>query len=116
MIKLLRVLLAVVGLVLVVVLAVDNRGPVRLVFWPLPFSYEVPLYWVFLLGLALGALLGGASLWLSSWASRREARQMRRRVRRFEFEERLKRERDERAILDQARQKTRAIAIEAPRA
>ena len=74
MIKLLRMLLALVGLVLIVVLAVDNRGPVEIVFWPLPFTYRMPLYAVFLLGLGAGALLGGAAVWLSGLARRSEAR------------------------------------------
>lgn len=116
MIKLLRLLLAVIGVVLIVVLAVDNRAPVEVVFWPLPFRYQVPLYWVFLFGLFAGALLGGAAVWLSSRTDRREARAMRRRVRAIEYQERLQREREEQAILEQARRKTQAIAIEAPHA
>lgn len=116
MIKLLRILLAVVGLVVIVILAVDNRAPVAVSFWPLPFTYQVPLYWVFLFGLILGAILGGISFWLSAWAYRSEARAMRRRVRAIEYQERLKREREEQAILEQARRKTQAIAIEAPHA
>jgi uncharacterized integral membrane protein len=116
MIKLLRLLLAVIGVVLILVLAVDNRAPVEVVFWPLPFRYQVPLYWVFLFGLFAGALLGGAAAWLSSRADRREARAMRRRVRAIEYQERLQREREEQAILEQARRKTQAIAIEAPHA
>ncbi len=116
MVKLLQIVLAVCGLILVVVLAVDNHGPVELVFWPLPFSYQVPLYWVFLIGLFAGALLGGAAVWLSSWSDRREARAMRRKVRAVENQERLEREHREQEILEQARRKTQAIAIEAPRA
>ena len=60
MIKLLRLLLALFGLVFIVMLAVDNRGIVEIVFWPLPFRYHMPLYAVFLIGLVAGALLGGA--------------------------------------------------------
>lgn len=116
MTKLLRIVLAVCGLIVIVMLAVDNRQPVELVFWPLPFSYQVPLYWVFLLGLFAGALLGGAALWLSSRADRRDARAVRRKVRAVEYQERLKREEHEREIVEQARRKTQAIAIEAPRA
>jgi uncharacterized integral membrane protein len=116
MTKLLRLLLAVIGLVLIVVLAVDNRAPVEVIFWPLPFRYQVPLFWVFLFGLFAGALLGGAAVWLSSRTDRREGRAMRRRVRAIEYQERLQRERDEQAILEQARRKTQAIAIEAPHA
>lgn len=116
MIKLLRLLLGLVGLVLIVMLAVDNRQVINLNFWPLPFSYEMPLYAVFLLGLFAGALLGGTALWLSSRADRREARALRRRVRAIEYQEKLRREREEQAILEQARRKTQTIAIEAPRA
>ena len=116
MIRLLRMLLGLLGLVVIVMLAVDNRQPVDLIFWPLPFTYQVPLYWVFLLGLFTGALLGGAALWLSSRADRKETRAMRRKVRAIEYQERLKREQEEQQILEQARQKTQAIAIAAPRA
>lgn len=116
MLKLLRLLIAVVALVMLVVLAIDNRGPVELSFWPLPLNIHVPLYWVFLFGLVAGALIGGISWWLSSWAYRREARAMRRRVRAMDYQEQLRRERTEQEILEQARRKTQAIAIEAPRA
>ena len=50
MIKLLRLLLALFGLVFIVMLAVDNRGIVEIIFWPLPFRYHMPLYAVFLPG------------------------------------------------------------------
>jgi uncharacterized integral membrane protein len=116
MIKLVRTLLALVGLILIVVLAVDNRGIVELVFWPLPFRYHMPLYWVFLLGLFAGALLGGTALWLSSRADRREARALRRRARAADYQEKLKREREEQAILEQARRKTQGLALAPPRA
>src|SRR5687767_13539124 len=109
MIKLLRILLAVCGLVLIVMLAVNNRGLVELVFWPLPFRYQVPLYWVFMFGLFAGALLGGAAFWLSGLANRREARAARRKVRAVEYQERLRREQHEQEIVEQARRKTQAI-------
>ena len=66
MIKLVRLLLALVGVIVIVMLAVDNRGIVDIVFWPLPFTYRMPLYAVLLIGLFVGALLGGTALWLSS--------------------------------------------------
>lgn len=115
MIKLLRLLLAFVGLVLVVVLAVDNREPVPVVFWPLPFSFQIPLYWVLLFGLVLGAVMGGLAMWLSHVSDRREARALRRKVRAIEYQEKLARERKEQEILEQARRKTQAIAIAGPR-
>jgi uncharacterized integral membrane protein len=116
MIKLLRLLLALVGLIVIVMLAVDNREPVQVIFWPLPFSMHVPLYWVLLFGLVLGAALGGAAVWLSNLSNRREARALRRKVRAVEYQERLKREREEQEILEQARRKTQALAISSPNA
>ena len=116
MIKLLRVLLALVGVVLIVMLAVDNRGIVELSFWPLPFRYHMPLYAVFLVGLFAGALLGGMAAWLSNRDDRREARALRRKIRAVEYQDQLRRERQEQEILEQARRKTRSLALAAPQA
>jgi uncharacterized integral membrane protein len=116
MIKLLTFLLALVGAVLIVMLAVDNRGMVEVVFWPLPFRYQMPLYAVFLIGLFAGALLGGTATWLSARSRRREARALRRKVRAVEYQEQLKREREEQEALEQARRKTQSLALAAPHA
>jgi uncharacterized integral membrane protein len=116
MIKLLRLLLALFGVIFIVMLAVDNPGMVEIVLWPLPFSYSMPLYAVFLLGLAAGALLGGLALWLSSQAKRSEARALRQRFRHVEYEDRLKKEREEQEVLEQARRKTQSLALAAPHA
>ena len=66
MIKLLTFLLALLGALVIIVLSVDNRDMVDIVFWPLPFSYQMPLYAVFLIGLVAGAMLGGTATWLSA--------------------------------------------------
>ena len=116
MIKLLTLLLALLGALLIVMLAVDNRNMVEIVFWPLPFRYQMPLYAVFLIGLFAGALLGGTATWLSGRADRREARALRRKVRAVEYQERLKRERQEQEALEQARRKTQNLALSAPQA
>jgi uncharacterized integral membrane protein len=115
MLKLIRVLLALVGAVLIIVLSVDNRQDVPVVFWPLPFSLEVPLYWVLLFGLCLGAIMGGLAMWLSHVSARRETRALRRKVRAVDYQEKLARERKEQEILEQGRRKTQAIAIAGPR-
>ena len=60
MIKLVRLLLALVGVIVIVMLAVDNRGIVEVIFWPLPFQFRMPLYAVFLAGLVLGPRTGPA--------------------------------------------------------
>jgi putative membrane protein len=116
MLKLLTFLLALLGAVVIIVLSVDNRDIVNLVFWPLPFSYQMPLYAVFLIGLFAGALLGGTATWLSGQADRREARALRRKVRAVEYQDRLKTEREEQAALELARRKTQSMALTAPRA
>lgn len=116
MIKLLRLLLALFGLVFIVMLAVDNRAIVEIVFWPLPFHYHMPLYAVFLIGLVAGALLGGLALWLSNHDRRSEARALRRRVRSVDYQEQLQKEREEQEVLEQARRKTQSMALAAPHA
>lgn len=116
MIGFIRALLALLGLVIIVMLAINNRQMVDIVFWPLPFSYSMPLYVVFLIGLFLGTLLGGIAAWLSTGAERREARRLRRRVKAVEYQEKLKREREEAEILEQARRKSQSLALSAPSA
>ena len=116
MTKLLTFLLAILGAIVIIVLSVDNRQPVDLVFWPLPFTYQLPLYVVFLLGLVLGAVLGGAATWLSAHSRRREARALRRKVRAVEYQDRVRREREDQEALEQARRKTQSLALTAPQA
>ncbi|MFO1038282.1 MAG: LapA family protein [Geminicoccaceae bacterium] len=115
MIRLLRLLLALIGLAVIVMLALDNRTWVDIVLWPLPFTFHLPMYALFLVGLFVGAILGGAALWLSSMSDRAEARQLRRRVRAIEYQEKLKREADERAAVELAKRKTQTLALAAPR-
>ena len=69
------------------VLSVDNRGMVELVFWPLPFTYQLPLYAVFLIGLFVGAILGGAPP--GCRPTRAGASALRRKVRAIEYQERV---------------------------
>ena len=116
MTKLPTILLTILGAVILIVLSVDNRQPVDLVFWPLPFTYRIPLYLVFLIGLVLGTLLGGTATWLSSHSRRREARTLRRKVRAVEYQDQLRREREEQEMLEQARRKTQNLALTAPQA
>lgn len=80
MIKFLRVLLALIGLIVIVAFAIANRTPVGISFAPLPILIELPVYGVFLLGLVLGGLIGGLAVWLGGLPERRRARRMRNRV------------------------------------
>ena len=114
LLKLIRALLFLVGLVLIVMLAIDNRGHVDVVFWPLPYSINVPLYWVFLFSLAVGAILGGVAAWLSGRGRRSETRDLRAKARELEEQERRRREAEERALAEEARRRTAALAAIAP--
>ena len=116
MLKLLTFLLALLGALVIIVLSVDNRDMVNIVFWPLPFTYQMPLYAVFMIGLFAGAVLGGTATWLSAHANRREARALRRKVRAVEYQDRLKREREEQEALELARRKTQSMALTVPQA
>jgi uncharacterized integral membrane protein len=80
MVKLIRLILALVGLVVVVAFAIANRAPVEVSFAPLPYLVELPVYGVLLLGLVIGGLLGGAAAWLAGFGRRRAARRLRRKV------------------------------------
>jgi len=114
MLKLIRALLFLVGLVLIVMLAIDNRGHVDVVFWPLPYSINVPLYWVFLFGLASGVFLGGLSVWLAGHKRRGEFRRVSVRAKELDQQERARRDAEERALVEEARRKTAALAISPP--
>ena len=118
MIKLLRLLLALFGLRRH--RRAGGRQPrsiVEIVFWPLPFSYQhaalrgVPDR----PGRRRPAGRAGDS-GSPATTDRREARALRRKVRAVEYQERLKREREEQEVLEQARRKTQTLALAAPQA
>jgi uncharacterized integral membrane protein len=109
-----RAILVVVGLFVVVMLSIDNRELVGFSLWPLPYAYQVPLYWIMLIALAIGIVLGGFASWVSSAAIRAERRRLRNKVSMLEQHERAKREADERAQVEEARRKTQALALSGP--
>lgn len=88
MLKLVRTLLGIVGVVLVTIFALANRGPVDIDLLALPQPVTVPVYSLFLAGLLGGALLGGIATWLGGWRGRRESRLARRRLAALEARER----------------------------
>lgn len=77
MIKIFRLLLGLIGLVVIVSFAVSNRQNVEMTLWPLPNTLTVQLFWVFMFGLVVGAVLGGLGAWLGGMRKRREGRRMR---------------------------------------
>ncbi|MCB1970931.1 MAG: LapA family protein [Geminicoccaceae bacterium] len=96
MIRLLRLLLAVFGTVVIVSFSVVNRGDVEVSFFPLPLpGITLPVYGILLFGVMLGTILGGFTLWLSMSPMRGEWRALRKRARAQERQERLAKEREE---------------------
>ena len=73
-------LLALLAL-LFVLFAVSNRESVAVGLWPLPVVVEVPLFFVALVALLVGFVLGELAAWV---AARRWRREVRRRGRRIE--------------------------------
>jgi uncharacterized integral membrane protein len=112
MFKLVRTLLGIVGVVLVTMFALANRGPIEVDLLFLPEKLSVPAYSLFLAGLLAGALLGGIAVWIGGWRSRREGRLARRRLAVFEARERerLDAEAAERAEPRRAESGQRALA------
>lgn len=80
MAKLLRLIIGIVALVVVIAFAIANRGVVQVGLAPFPTTIELPVYGVFLLGLVIGVLVGGAGVWLAGHAKRREGRKARNRA------------------------------------
>jgi uncharacterized integral membrane protein len=80
MTKLIRGVLGLIGLVVIVSFAVSNRQMVDVGLWPLPETLNVQLFWVFLFGLVVGAVLGGLGAWFGAMGKRRHARQMKRKA------------------------------------
>jgi lipopolysaccharide assembly protein A len=111
MLRLIRVLLALAGIIVIACLAVANRDPVDVSLWPLPLSYSPPLYLFALVCLLLGALLMAMAGGLSGLASFFRASRDRRRVAAFEEQERLRQEQAERAEVERVRERRRQLAL-----
>ena len=105
MLKLIRLVLYFLGLIVVVGLAVANREPVSLSFYPFPITYQLPLFALLLITLAIGCLLGACAVWLNAHRVRVQARAMRRTERVVAHEERVQRQGEDRAIVEAARQR-----------
>lgn len=74
-----------VALVLTI-FAVDNRQLVNLSLWPLPLQLSTGLYFVVLVTLLFGFLVGELVAWVNGRHWRREARRQARRVAELEGE------------------------------
>jgi uncharacterized integral membrane protein len=116
MIKFIRLLLAAVGLVLIVAFSVANRDIVEIGFWPFPQTIDLPVYGIVLVGVFVGAILGGLAVWLSTLRSRIDGGRAKRQVRSAEIQAARKAVEEERAAVDASRKRREALAIEAPKA
>ncbi|WP_159710279.1 LapA family protein [Geminicoccus flavidas] len=96
MVKFLRTILALVGLLVIVLFAIGNRQPVEISLWPTPFMVDLPLYGVFLVAMIIGVILGGIASWLGGHDKRVEASRTRRKLAILQEQE-LRRRREEEA-------------------
>jgi uncharacterized integral membrane protein len=62
--------------VVLVVFAVDNRGALALSFWPLPWTFAMPVFVALFLALLIGFLAGAVAAWLSGGRTRRRLRDL----------------------------------------
>lgn len=99
MLRFIKALVMLVVAVVVILLAVANRGLVQLSLDPFSaeapeLAYQVPLYAVIFAAVALGVVIGGIGAWLAQSKHRRAEREYRREVRDLRQEtERLRRQR-----------------------
>jgi uncharacterized integral membrane protein len=88
---LLKWLLLVPVAVIVILLAIANRGPATVTFDPFSgadpqFSVTVPMFLILFAAVAIGVVLGGIASWLNQARYRREAREAKAAVARAEAE------------------------------
>ena len=116
----LRNLLAIVAAVLIVWFAVVNRGLVTVSFWPLTMigdagTFQLPLFAVLLIGVFLGAIVGGIAAWASDHDRRVEHRRLRRQAQASEISRRVEEQRQEEEALERSRQRQEALALAGPK-
>jgi uncharacterized integral membrane protein len=95
MLRYLKLLFLIPIAIVIVALAVMNRAPVRLVYWPDQFGGEmavtVPLFASLIVAMMVGVVIGGLATWLTQGAHRRAERRYRREAERLKAEaDRLK--------------------------
>jgi uncharacterized integral membrane protein len=95
MLRYLKLLILLPVAAVIIGLAVINRAPVSLTYWPQSFgqvqSIQLPLFVAMISALIMGVILGGMATWLAQGQHRRAERQYRREAERLRAEaERLK--------------------------
>ncbi len=63
--KILRYFLWLLVAAVAAAIAIANRDPVTLSFWPLPYVWPMPLYALLFATLIAGGLIGGLASWLA---------------------------------------------------
>ena len=90
MLRILKLLLLLPIGIVIVALAVMNRTPTRLVYWPSSLGGEMaftaPLFVALMLALMLGVVLGGGAAWLAQSRHRQAERRYRREAERLRTE------------------------------
>lgn len=79
-----RLLIAAPFLLLLVLFALSNTGPVQVGLWPTGYSVEVPLSVAVLIGMGFAFLVGGLLVWVSELSQRRRARRAEQTIRLLE--------------------------------
>jgi len=80
---LIRILIAIPFLLLLVLFALSNPEPVRLVLWPTDLMLQVPLSLAVLVAMAFSFLLGGIFVWFGLLGQARRARRAEKRAARL---------------------------------
>jgi lipopolysaccharide assembly protein A len=111
MVRVLRLILALIALVVIIAFAIANRAPVDVSFAPLPIVIELPVYGVFLFGLVFGMLLGAIWMLLAGAARRREARRLRNKTWALENQLSALRQEEERARAEERAAPARSTAL-----
>ncbi len=114
MLRLLRVLAGLTGLVVVVLFAIANRQPVEVGFWPFPVTVDLPLYGVLLVGLVIGVFLTALVASVEILRLRLRCHRLERRVRGFEYQARIRAEAEEEAEIARTRTAGGQPALAAP--
>lgn len=111
MLRIVRLLVALVGLLLIVLFAISNRTPVDISFWPTPIVVDLPLYGVFLIGLVLGTLVTALLASAEMLRLRIENRRLARRLHGYEYQAKLRESAEDEAAVRRIRERSRSTAL-----
>lgn len=111
MLRILRLLLGLAGLLLITLFAIANRAPVDVSFWPTPLSVDLPLYGVFLIGLMLGVILTASMAAVELLRLKIDNRRLARQLHGFQYQAKLRESAEEEAAVQRIRDRSRSTAL-----